>query len=154
MHRSVINPANGKVITQVSAGTSKDVDIAVQAAQHAFDTVWGLNTPGFERGKLLYKLAELMEAHADEYAALEALDNGKTFGWARKSDVEAAIGTIRYYAGWADKIQGNTIETTRDKISYTVHEPLGVVGQIIPWNFPRACTFLLPFSVSNGEFPI
>ena len=78
----------------------------------------------------------------------------KTFGWARKSDVEAAIGTIRYYAGWADKIQGNTIETTRDKISYTVHEPLGVVGQIIPWNFPRACTFLLPFSVSNGEFPI
>ncbi|KAJ3527925.1 hypothetical protein NM688_g8060 [Phlebia brevispora] len=132
----VINPTNGKVITSVSEGTPKDVDLAVQAAQKAFDTVWGLNTPGFERGRLLYKLADLMEQHADEYAALEALDNGKTFNWARKADVEVAIGTIRYYAGWADKIHGNTIETTKDKISYTVHEPLGVVGQIIPWNFP------------------
>ena len=138
MHYSVINPTNGKVITSVSEGTPKDVDLAVQAAQKAFDTVWGLNTPGFERGRLLYKLADLMEQHADEYAALEALDNGKTFNWARKADVEVAIGTIRYYAGWADKIHGNTIETTKDKISYTVHEPLGVVCQIIPWNFP--CT--------------
>lgn len=134
---SVINPTNGKVITKVSEGTAKDVDVAVEAAQKAFDTVWGLNCPGFERGKLLYKLSELMTAHADEFAALEALDNGKTFGWARKADIEAAIGSIRYYAGWADKIQGNTIETTKDKIAYTTHEPLGVVGQIIPWNFPR-----------------
>ncbi|PSR83803.1 hypothetical protein PHLCEN_2v5617 [Hermanssonia centrifuga] len=132
----VINPTNGKVITKVSEGTAKDVDVAVEAAQKAFDTVWGLNCPGFERGKLLYKLSELMTAHADEFAALEALDNGKTFGWARKADIEAAIGSIRYYAGWADKIQGNTIETTKDKIAYTTHEPLGVVGQIIPWNFP------------------
>ena len=147
----MINPTNGKVITQVSEGTPKDVDIAVEAAQKAFDTVWGLNTPGYERGKLLYKLSELMERHADEYAALEALDNGKTFGWARKADVEAAIGTIRYYAGWADKIQGNTIETTKDKISYTVHEPLGVVGQIIPWNFPRTHPrFRFGLTLSNG----
>ncbi|KIP05757.1 hypothetical protein PHLGIDRAFT_91685 [Phlebiopsis gigantea 11061_1 CR5-6] len=132
----VINPATGKVITQVSAGTKKDVDEAVVAAQRAFDTVWGLNCPGYERGKLLYRLAELLEKHQDEFAAVEALDNGKTFSWAKKADVTMSIGTFRYYAGWADKIQGNTIETSKDKIVYTTHEPLGVVGQIIPWNFP------------------
>ena len=77
------------------------------------------------------------------FAAIEALDNGKTFSWAKKADVTMSIGTIRYYAGWADKIQGNTIETSKEKIVYTTHEPLGVVGQIIPWNFPRKCSFCL-----------
>ena len=138
IYLSVINPATGKVICQVSEGTQKDVDEAVVAAQRAFDTVWGLNCPGYERGKLLYKLAELLEKYQDEFAAVEALDNGKTFSWAKKADVAMSIGTFRYYAGWADKIQGNTIETSKDKIVYTTHEPLGVVGQIIPWNFP--CT--------------
>ncbi|KAF7798220.1 hypothetical protein EIP86_009437 [Pleurotus ostreatoroseus] len=132
----VINPANGQLITRVSEGTPKDVDHAVECAQKAFDTVWGLNCPGFERGRLLYKLADLMEQRADEFAALEALDVGKAFSWAMGADVPGTISTLRYYAGWADKIHGNTIETTKDKISYTVHEPLGVVGQIIPWNFP------------------
>ena len=125
-------------MTRVSEGTAKDVDAAVEAAQKAFDTVWGHNTPGYERGKLLYKLAELLETHKETISALEALDNGKTFSWAKKADVTMSIGTFRYYAGWADKIQGNTIETSKDKIVYTTHEPLGVVGQIIPWNFP--CT--------------
>ncbi|GJE89226.1 aldehyde dehydrogenase family protein [Phanerochaete sordida] len=132
----VINPTNGKLITRVSEGTPKDVDTAVEVAQKAFDTVWGHNTPGFERGRLLYKFAELLEQHADEFAAVEALDNGKTFSWAKKADVAMSIGTFRYYAGWADKIHGNTIETSKEKIVYTTHEPLGVVGQIIPWNFP------------------
>ncbi|KAI0791845.1 aldehyde dehydrogenase [Abortiporus biennis] len=132
----VINPSTGKVITKISEGTPEDIDIAVKAAHHAFDTVWGLNTPGAKRGALLNKLASLMEAHFDELAALEALDNGKTFSWASRADVPSSIDTIKYYAGWADKIHGSTIETTEDKLVYTRHEPIGVVGQIIPWNFP------------------
>ncbi|KAI0089758.1 aldehyde dehydrogenase [Irpex rosettiformis] len=132
----VINPSNGKVITRVSEGTEKDIDDAVAAAHTAFETVWGHNTPGYTRGALLYKLASLMEQYEDELAALESLDNGKTFGWAKKADLALSIGTFKYYAGWADKIQGSTIETSIDKIAYTTHEPIGVVGQIIPWNFP------------------
>ena len=81
-----------------------------------------------------------MEQHADEYAALEALDNGKTFNWAKRADVSHSITCIRYYAGWADKILGQVIETSEAKLTYTRHEPIGVVGQIIPWNFPRKST--------------
>ncbi|EEB86807.1 hypothetical protein MPER_16101, partial [Moniliophthora perniciosa FA553] len=77
-----------------------------------------------------------MEAIQEELAALEALDNGKTFGWAMNVDTTAAIETIRYYAGWADKVHGQVQETTEDKLTYSRHEPIGVVGQIIPWNFP------------------
>ncbi|KAI0638767.1 aldehyde dehydrogenase [Trametes polyzona] len=132
----VINPSNGKLITKISEGTPKDLDAAVDAATKAFDTVWGLHTNGVERSRLLNKLADLMEQHADTLAALEALDNGKTFGWARKTDVDHSIRCIRYYAGWADKILGQTIETSEAKLTYTRHEPIGVVGQIIPWNFP------------------
>ncbi|KAI0791842.1 aldehyde dehydrogenase [Abortiporus biennis] len=132
----VINPTTGKAVTKISEGTPADVDIAVKAAQDAFDTVWGLNAPGAKRCALLNKLANLMEDHFDEFAALEALDNGKTFSWAQKADVPESIACIKYYAGWADKIRGSTIETTEDKLVYTRHEPIGVVGQIIPWNFP------------------
>jgi len=132
----VINPTTGKVITKISEGTPADVDLAVKAAQHAFDTTWGLNTPGYKRGALLNKLADLMQEHFDELAALEALDNGKTFSWSSTVDVPESIATLRYYAGWADKIHGSTIETTEQKLVYTRHEPIGVVGQIIPWNFP------------------
>jgi aldehyde dehydrogenase (NAD+) len=132
----VINPTNGKVITSVSEGTSKDVDLAVEAAHKAFDTTWGLHAPGAQRSILMAKLAALMEKNADELAALEALDNGKTFKWARNADVAGSIDCIRYYAGWADKVTGQVQETTEDKLTYTRHEPIGVVGQIIPWNFP------------------
>jgi aldehyde dehydrogenase (NAD+) len=132
----VINPTSGKVITSVSEGTAKDVDLAVHAAQTAFDTTWGLHAPGTKRSILMSKLATLMDKHADELAALEALDNGKTFNWARNADVAGSIDCIRYYAGWADKVTGQTQETTEDKLTYTRHEPIGVVGQIIPWNFP------------------
>ena len=78
-----------------------------------------------------------MEQHFDELAALEVLDNGKTFYWAKAFDLDLSIATIRYYGGWADKIHGQVIETHEGKLSYTRHEPIGVVGQIIPWNFPR-----------------
>ncbi|KAN0082987.1 Aldehyde dehydrogenase domain containing protein [Tylopilus felleus] len=132
----IINPTNGKVITAISEATAKDVDIAVDAAQKAFDTVWGLNAPGSQRSILLGKLARLLEEHADELAALEALDNGKTFYWARNADVAGSIDCLRYYAGWADKITGQVQETSEAKLTYSRHEPIGVVGQIIPWNFP------------------
>ncbi|KAF8626918.1 hypothetical protein AX15_004631, partial [Amanita polypyramis BW_CC] len=132
----VVNPSTGKVITQISEATAKDVDLAVEAAQKAFETTWGLNTPGNVRAQLLQKLAQLTEEHKEELAALEALDNGKTYNWAFAADVPAAIETFRYYAGWADKNHGQVIETSETKFAYTRHEPIGVVGQIIPWNFP------------------
>ncbi|KAJ7143279.1 aldehyde dehydrogenase [Mycena crocata] len=134
----VLNPATGKLVTKVSEATAQDVDLAVKAAQNAFNTTWGLNAPGAKRAELLNKLATLMEAATDELSALEALDNAgqKTFGWAKKVDVSLAINTVKYYAGWADKITGQTIETDERKLVYTRHEPIGVVGQIIPWNFP------------------
>ncbi|TDL22408.1 NAD-dependent aldehyde dehydrogenase [Rickenella mellea] len=132
----VINPTNGKVTTKICVGTGKDIDLAVKAAQKAFDTKWGLNTPGSVRGKLLNKLADLMERDAKELAAIESLDNGKTFSWSSSIDIPGAIATIRYYAGWADKNHGQTLETDENKLAYTRHEPIGVVGQIIPWNFP------------------
>ncbi|KAF8654316.1 hypothetical protein AX16_003543 [Volvariella volvacea WC 439] len=129
----VINPSTGKLITKISEATPKDVDLAVEAAQKAFDTTWGLNASGAKRAELLNKLALLMEERQGELAALEALDNGKTYGWAFGTDLSFAIQTIKYYAGWADKISGQTIETDEKKLIYTRHEPIGVVGQIIPF---------------------
>ncbi|KAF8472252.1 aldehyde dehydrogenase domain-containing protein [Russula ochroleuca] len=132
----VINPSTGKVVTSIAEGTAKDVDRAAAAAKRAFETSWGLKIPGARRGELLYKLADLIEQHSDELAALEALDNGKTFNLAKGLDLGMSVGTIRYYGGWADKIHGQVIETHEGNLSYTRHEPIGVVGQIIPWNFP------------------
>lgn len=132
----VINPTTGKPVTKISAGNAKDIDLAVTAAQKAFDTVWGLHTPGAVRGKLLMRFADLLEANKEELAAIEALDNGKTWSWAMAADLPQAINCFRYYAGWADKNQGKVIETDENKLAYTRHEPIGVVGQIIPWNFP------------------
>ncbi|KAI0298762.1 aldehyde dehydrogenase [Multifurca ochricompacta] len=132
----VINPTNGKVLTSIAEGTTDDVNRAVDAAKRAFDESWGLRIPGAERGKLLYRLADLMQKNWDELAALEALDNGKTFNDARATDLTMSVDTIRYYAGWADKNHGQVIETDETKLAYTRHEPFGVVGQIIPWNFP------------------
>ena len=125
------------MITAIAESTAKDVDRAVNAAKRAYETSWGLKVPGPQRGELLHKLADLMVLHYDELAALEALDNGKTFQWAKMVDVNFAIESIRYFAGCADKIHGQVIETNEGKLSYTRHEPIGVVGQIIPWNFPR-----------------
>ena len=104
------DPVVGKVITKVAAAGPKDVDAAVQAAKHAFKTTWGLKTPGHERGRLLGKLADLIEKNIDELAALEALDAGKPFMHAKTMDIPGVIGCIRYFAGWADKNSGQTIE--------------------------------------------
>ncbi|KAI0042013.1 aldehyde dehydrogenase [Auriscalpium vulgare] len=102
----IVDPTNGKVLTTVAEGTAADVDRAVIAAKRAYDRVWGLKTPGSQRGVFLARLADLMETHIDELSALEALDAGKPFLWAKNVDVTIAIATIRYYAGWADKMHG------------------------------------------------
>ncbi|KAL7951011.1 aldehyde dehydrogenase domain-containing protein [Trichoderma barbatum] len=130
----VINPATEEVITSVCEATEKDVDLAVAAARKAFNTTWRAVTPG-ERGRLMLKLADLAEKNLDLLAAVESLDNGKSITLAR-IDVGAVVGCIRYYGGWADKIEGKTLDIAPDMFNYTRHEPLGVCGQIIPWNFP------------------
>ncbi|KAM0750500.1 aldehyde dehydrogenase [Meredithblackwellia eburnea MCA 4105] len=131
-----VNPATGKTIASVSEASAKDVDIAVDAAQKAYDTVWGERVPGHERGRLLMKLADLFDEHADILASIESLDNGKAFSFARGFDVPEAAACLRYYGGWADKDHGKVIEVNDSKLAFTRHEPIGVVGQIIPWNFP------------------
>ncbi|KAL7799761.1 aldehyde dehydrogenase domain-containing protein [Trichoderma ceciliae] len=130
----VINPATEETITSVCEATEKDVDLAVAAARKAFKTTWKATTPG-QRGKLMLKLADLAEKNLDLLAAVESLDNGKSISMAR-GDVSAVVDCIRYYGGWADKIEGKTLDISPDMFNYTRHEPLGVCGQIIPWNFP------------------
>ncbi|CAG8764933.1 5615_t:CDS:2, partial [Cetraspora pellucida] len=132
-----INPTTGQVITSVVEASEKDVDIAVEAATRAFNDEW-IHVDGKERGRLLNKLADLIERDADELAALEALDNGKAVTIAKSVDLSTAIDGYRYFAGWCDKIHGKVIETQNDKFCYTRHEPIGVCGAIIPWNFPIA----------------
>ncbi|GAQ03020.1 aldehyde dehydrogenase [Aspergillus lentulus] len=129
-----INPATEQPIVAVHEATEKDVDIAVAAARKAFEGPWRQVTPS-DRGRMLTKLADLMERDIETLAAIEALDNGKAFSIA-KLDMAGAAGCIRYYAGWADKIHGQTIDINPETLSYTRHEPIGVCGQIIPWNFP------------------
>jgi len=133
---STINPATGDVIAEISEADSADVDKAVRAARRAFDRGSWRKTAAAERGRLLNRLADLIEQHADELAHLETLDNGKPVAVARAADVPLTIACYRYYAGWADKIQGKTIPIAGDYFCYTKLEPVGVVGQIIPWNFP------------------
>ncbi|KAL2127705.1 hypothetical protein VTI74DRAFT_10297 [Chaetomium olivicolor] len=130
----VINPSTEEVICSVSEATEKDVDIAVAAARKAFEGEWRRTTPN-QRGRYLLKLADICEKNLDLLAAVESLDNGKSITMAR-GDVGAVVGCIRYYGGWADKIEGKTIDISPDMFHYTRQEPLGVCGQIIPWNFP------------------
>ncbi|KAH8806125.1 aldehyde dehydrogenase [Xylogone sp. PMI_703] len=131
-----INPATGKVICSVQEADENDVDIAVNAARRAFhrNSPWR-QTPPAKRGRLLCKLADLMEENAERLALVETLDNGKALKMA-KVDVQACADVFRYYGGWADKIVGQTVDTGGDRLGYTLHEPIGVCGQIIPWNFP------------------
>jgi aldehyde dehydrogenase (NAD+) len=132
-----INPATGEEICQVAEADAADVNLAVKAARAAFDpkAPWRRMSAA-DRGRLLNKLADLIEKHADELAMLESLDNGKPYGVAKIADLPLTIACYRYYAGWADKVQGKTIPMGGDYFCYTRHEPVGVVGQIIPWNFP------------------
>jgi phenylacetaldehyde dehydrogenase len=133
------DPATGEPLARVAEGDKVDVDRAVAAARHAFESgPWPKMAPA-ERGRLLWKLADLLEQHLDEFAELESLDNGKPFAVARVADVPLAVDLFRYMAGWATKIEGSTIPLSvpgGQFLAYTLREPVGVVGQIIPWNFP------------------
>ncbi len=131
-----INPVDESVIAEVAEGDSADVDAAVKAARAAFETGPWSKMDARDRGRLMNKLADLMEANLDELAALESLDNGKPISDARAADLPLSIDCIRYYAGWADKLTGDTIPIRGNYFCYTRREPVGVVGQIIPWNFP------------------
>jgi aldehyde dehydrogenase (NAD+) len=132
---ATINPSTGEEICQVAEADAADVDKAVKAARAAFEGPWR-KMRASERGRLLYRLADLIEANADELARLETLDNGKPLSIAKAVDVAKTIACYRYFAGWADKVQGKTIPIDGDFFCYTRHEPIGVVGQIIPWNYP------------------
>jgi phenylacetaldehyde dehydrogenase len=134
------NPATGEVLAMVAEGDREDIDRAVKASRAAFETgPWSQISPS-ERGRLMWKLADLIEKNAEEFAQLESLDNGKALKIARIADIPLSVDHFRYYAGWATKIEGNTIPMGLAKQgayhAYTVREPVGVVGQIIPWNFP------------------
>ena len=133
------NPSTGEVLARIAEGDSSDVDAAVKAARRAFEEgAWPKLTPA-DRCRLLWKVSDLMEQHKEELAELETLDNGKPIFFSRRVDVPQAIEAFRYFSGWATKIQGSTIPISvpkRTYLAYTLREPVGVVGQIIPWNFP------------------
>jgi len=131
-----INPATGDTICRVAEGDQKDVDLAVQSARRALESKAWTRTSAAQRGHLLYKLADLIERNAQELAALETLDNGKPIRDSLNVDIPAVSAIYRYFAGWADKVHGKTIPVNGPFMAYTRHEPVGVVGQIIPWNFP------------------
>ena len=136
------NPATGEILAHVAEGNSADIDRAVIAARNAFESGPWRTLTGSERGRLIWKLADLLESHLEEFAQLESLDNGKPIGEARVGDVPLAVDLFRYMAGWTTKIEGNTIPISvpytpgAKYLAYTLREPVGVVGQIIPWNFP------------------
>ena len=130
------NPATGEELAQVSEADAADVDKAVAVARRAFERGPWRKTSASERGRLLNRLADLVEQNADELAVLETLDNGMPLTVARHVALPLIIGHFRYFAGWADKNHGKTIPISGDYFCYTKHEPVGVVGQITPWNFP------------------
>ncbi len=130
-----IDPATERALGEVAAGDAADVDAAVRSARAAFEGRWG-QARAAERGLVLLRFAELIRQNADELVELESLDSGKPVSAIRRQDLPAVIDTLNYYAGWADKIHGHVIPARTDALTYTVREPLGVVGAIIPWNFP------------------
>jgi phenylacetaldehyde dehydrogenase len=133
------DPATGKVLARIAEGDSEDVDRAVKAARRAFESGPWPNISPSERARLLWKLSDLLEEHLEEFAELETLDNGKPLFFSRIVDIPTAIDVFRYMAGWATKVEGNTIPISDPRgkyLAYTLREPVGVVGQIIPWNFP------------------
>ena len=133
-----VNPATGEVLTQIVEASAADVDQAVAAARRAFDAKGGAwrKMSASERGRLIWRLADLVEKHVDELSELETLDNGKPIFESRNVDMPMVIDVLRYYAGWATKIHGETVNTFDTAFTYTLREPVGVVGLIIPWNFP------------------
>ncbi len=133
---ATVNPATGETIAEVASGQAADIDKAVAAARKALTSkAWGRMNP-HKRSKLLWKLADAIDANADELAALETADNGKPYFESRKVDLPSVAENFRYFAGMADKIQGGTIPVAGPFFNYTLREPVGVVGCITPWNFP------------------
>ncbi len=131
------NPATEQTICDVAAAGAADVDRAVAAAHAALDGDWGKKTAARERGRILWKIADLLESRIDEFALLETLDNGKPIFESRYVDVPAAIDALRYFAGWADKVTGETLPVSGPFVlAYTLREPVGVIAAITPWNFP------------------
>ncbi|KAI3394232.1 hypothetical protein diail_3007 [Diaporthe ilicicola] len=141
-----IDPFTEGEIATVQAASAEDVDKAVKAAHVALKSGPWKTLPGTERGILMNRLADLMDKNKQLLATIDTWDNGKPYKDALEGDLPEAIGTIRYYAGWADKVFGQTISTTSEKFAYTIRQPIGVVGQIIPWNYPlsMACWKLGP----------
>jgi aldehyde dehydrogenase (NAD+) len=133
-----INPATGEVLSQIAEGSAADVDRAVDAARRAFEDRNGAwrKLSASERGRMIWKLADLLEKNIDEFAELETLDNGKPIFESRYVDMPMVVDVLRYYAGLATKIHGETINANETAFTYTLREPVGVVGMIVPWNFP------------------
>lgn len=136
------NPARGEVLANIAEGAHADVDRAVSAAREALENGPWRTLTASERGGLIWKLADLLEAHREEFAQLESLNNGKPVGVARVGDVPLAVDLFRSMAGWATKLEGNTIPLSvpytpgAQYLAYTLREPVGDVAQIIPWHFP------------------
>ncbi|KAJ5744932.1 aldehyde dehydrogenase domain-containing protein [Penicillium manginii] len=135
---SSLDPATEKEIASVHAASAEDVDRAVRAARAAFKAPTWKKLSATDRGRLLVRLSELIEEKKELFASIDAWDNGKTYELAMEDDLPDSIGTFRYFGGWADKSFGQTIETSPEKFAYTLRQPYGVIGQIIPWNFPLA----------------
>jgi aldehyde dehydrogenase (NAD+) len=137
-HFDTVNPATGEVLTQIVEASAEDVDRAVQAARSAFDDRSGpwRKVSASERGRLIWKLADVVDKNIDELAELETLDNGKPIFESRYVDIPMVADVLRYYAGLATKIHGETVNTNETAFTYTLREPVGVVGMIVPWNFP------------------
>src|ERR1041384_5159948 len=129
------NPSTGETFAEVAEAGQADIDKAVAAARKAFDGKWS-KMSARDRGRLLYKLSQLIEQHAAELAAIETADNGKPIKESLYVDIPQVIENFEYFAGWATKIEGETIPVPGRMFNYTLREPLGVCGQIIPWNFP------------------
>lgn len=133
---TTINPATGEVLAIIHEAGEKDVDAAVEAASKAFEEGPWSKISSYDRSRLMHKLADLMERDFDVLAQLDTLDNGKSIREMKEADLPNAIEQLRYYAGWTTKMTGQTIPISNSYFNYTQHEPVGVVGQIIPWNFP------------------
>ncbi|WJX48328.1 Aldehyde dehydrogenase 2 member C4 [Trifolium repens] len=137
-----IDPRTGEVIARISEGTKEDIDVAVKAARYAFDSGPWPRLPGTERAKIMMKFADLIEQNIEELAALDAIDAGKLYHMCKALDIPSAANTLRYYAGAADKIHGEVLKASSELHAYTLMEPIGVVGHIIPWNFPTSMFFI------------
>ncbi|XP_061348441.1 aldehyde dehydrogenase family 2 member C4-like [Gastrolobium bilobum] len=136
-----IDPRTGEAVARISEGAKEDIDVAVKAAREAFDSGPWPRLPGAERGKIMMKWADLIDQNREEIAALDTIDAGKLYHFAKDVEIPAATKTLRYYAGSADKIHGNVLKMSGEFHAYTLLEPIGVVGHIIPWNAPTSIFF-------------